>query len=245
MRKYIYSILITCIVLSVSLKLQAQNSSYSFPGAEWEADANTDPCNYFNKLKAFVRDSMQTTGLVIVKNGKVALSFGDIEETSYIASARKSIMSMLYGNYLYNGTINPATSLKELNINDVQKLLPIEESATVKDILTSRSGVYHPASNEGSDPSIPKRGTKQPGTHFVYNNWDFNVAGAILEQSTKQSIYELFMKDLAIPLGMQDYILSKQKKYGDSTLSIYPASHLYLSTRDKARLGYLMLRKGN
>lgn len=244
MRKII-SIFFVCMMLFASQKLQAQPSNYSFPGKEWEADPNKDPCNYFNKLKVFVRDSMNTTGLVIVKNGKVALSFGDIEETSYIASARKSIMSMLYGKYLTNGTINPAASLKDLKINDVQKLLPVEESATIKDVLTSRSGVYHPASNEGSDPSIPKRGTKQPGTHFVYNNWDFNVAGAILEQSTKQSIYELFLKELAIPLGMQDYYVSKQKKYGDSTLSIYPASHFYLSTRDMARLGYLMLRKGN
>lgn len=233
------------MVLSVTLKLQGQNSNISFPDKEWEAVANTDPCNYFNSLRIFVRDSMNTTGLMIIKNGKVALSFGDIEEVSYIASARKSLVSMLYGKYLNNGAINISTTLKELNVNDVHKLLPIEESASIKDVLTSRSGVYHPASNEGSDPSIPKRGTKQPGTHFVYNNWDFNVAGAILEQSTKQSIYELFMKDLAIPLGMQDYYISKQKKYGDSTRSIYPASHFYLSTRDMARLGYLMLRNGN
>lgn len=244
-RKYIYILLTSGIIFSVTLKLQAQNSSYSFPDKEWEEVSNTDPCNYFNSLRTFVRDSMNTTGLMVIKNGKVALSFGDIEEVSYIASARKSIVSMLYGKYLNNGTINISSTLKELNVNDIQKLLPIEESATIKDILTSRSGVYHPASNEGSDPSIPKRGTKQPGTHFVYNNWDFNVAGAILEQSTNQSIYELFMTDLAIPLGMEDYDISKQKKYGDSTLSIYPASHFYLSTRDMARLGYLMLRKGN
>lgn len=245
MRKYSYILLTSGIVLCLSIKLQAQNSNTLFPDKEWEEVSNTDPCNYFNSLRTFVRDSMNTTGLMIIKNGKVALSFGDIEEVSYIASARKSIVSMLYGKYLNNGTINISTSLKELKVNDIQKLLSIEESATIKDILTSRSGVYHPASNEGSDPLIPKRGTKQPGTYFVYNNWDFNVAGAILEQNTNQSIYELFLNDLAVPLGMQDYYISKQIKYGDSTLSKYPASHFYLSTRDMARLGYLMLRKGN
>jgi len=245
MRKYIYILLTSCIFLVVTLKLYSQNSSISFPEKDWEAVSNTGPCNYFNSLRTFVRDSMNTTGLMIIKNGKVALSFGDIEELSYIASARKSIVSMLYGKYLYNGRINISSTLKDLNVNDIQKLLPIEESASIRDLLTSRSGVYHPASNEGSDPTIPKRGTKQPGTHFVYNNWDFNVAGAILEQSTNQSIYDLFMNDLAIPLEMQDYYISKQKKFGDLTISIYPASHFFLSTRDMARIGYLMLRNGN
>ena len=71
------------------------------------------------------------------------------------------------------------------------------------------------------------------------------MAGVLLEQATNQSIYELFYNDLAKPLGMQDFDRSKQKKYGDTKVSIYPASHFYLSTRDMARLGYLMLRKGN
>jgi CubicO group peptidase (beta-lactamase class C family) len=196
-------------------------------------------------LKAFVRDSMNTTGIIIIKSGEVVLSFGDTQEVSYIASARKSIVSMLYGKYVENSTINLNTTLKELNITDIQGLLPIEEKASIKDILTSSSGVYHPPSNEGSDPNMPQRGTKQPGTYFVYNNWDFNVAGTILEEKTNKSIYYLFEKDIALPIGMQDYEVSKQKKYGDSTVSIHQASHFYLSTRDMARLGYLMLRKGN
>ena len=51
---------------------------------------------------------------------------------------------------------------------------------------------------------------------------------------------------------MADWSLSKQKYGGtwkassDGTLppSYYPAYHIYLSTRDMARIGYLMLRKG-
>ncbi len=44
---------------------------------------------------------------------------------------------------------------------------------------------------------------------------------------------------------MQDFKLEKQQKSGDSTKSKYLAYHFWLSTRDMARLGLLMMNKGN
>jgi CubicO group peptidase (beta-lactamase class C family) len=44
---------------------------------------------------------------------------------------------------------------------------------------------------------------------------------------------------------MQDWNRNIQRKIGDSTLSVYKACHLWFSTRDMARIGYLMLRKGS
>ncbi len=49
---------------------------------------------------------------------------------------------------------------------------------------------------------------------------------------------------LARPLQMQDFSKAAQVKTGDSTKSRYLAHHMVFSTRDMARLGYLMLRKG-
>ncbi len=47
------------------------------------------------------------------------------------------------------------------------------------------------------------------------------------------------------PIGMQDFQRDLHKKSGDMTQSNHPAYHMHFSTRDMARLGYLMLREGN
>ncbi len=41
--------------------------------------------------------SIETTGLMIVVGGKSLFEYGDLTELSYIASVRKSVLSMLYG----------------------------------------------------------------------------------------------------------------------------------------------------
>jgi CubicO group peptidase (beta-lactamase class C family) len=44
---------------------------------------------------------------------------------------------------------------------------------------------------------------------------------------------------------MQDFKREAQRKSGNLIKSVHPAYHIWLSTRDMARLGYLMLRAGN
>lgn len=41
--------------------------------------------------------ALPTTALLVVGDGEVVLEYGDISEVSYIASVRKSVLSMLYG----------------------------------------------------------------------------------------------------------------------------------------------------
>ena len=100
------------------------------------------------------------------------------------------------------------------------------------------------AANIGGRVKGLPRGKTAPGTKFVYNNWDFNVAGTIFEMRTGKSIYDVFEADIARPLQLQDWDRSKHKRTGDASKSIHLAYHFNLSTRDMARLGELMLRKG-
>jgi CubicO group peptidase (beta-lactamase class C family) len=191
----------------------------------------------------------QTTGMVIVVNGRVLFEYGDTGQVSYVASVRKSIVSMLYGKYVANGTIPLDKTLRALRIDDKQGLLPSELEATVGDLLSARSGVYHPAANLGDASALsPTRGSVAHGSYFLYNNWDFNALGAILERETGRSIYDLFSTDIAAPIGLEDWS-SKPGAHADAIrndtgLSHFPAHHFVLSTRDMARLGYLMLRQG-
>jgi CubicO group peptidase (beta-lactamase class C family) len=148
-----------------------------------------------------------------------------------------------------NGTIRLDKRLRDIGLDDKGGLLPTELDATIRDLLSARSGVYHPAANLGdASARAPARGSVRPGSYFLYNNWDFNVLGAILERETGQSIYALFSRDLAKPIGLQDWNDDPeaylQAIRNDTGLSNYPAHHFVLSTRDMARLGYLMLRRG-
>lgn len=194
--------IILTVILSIIFidNLQSQNSKV-FPDSTWLKHDTIEKVGYdskkFNEINRFIIDSLNTTGLVVIVDGKILFDYGDIDELSYIASCRKSILSMIYGKYVENNTINLDKTLEELEFDDIQGLLPIEKKATVRNLITARSGIYHPASNEGSDnKNNPGRGSMKPGTYFLYNNWDFNAAGAIFEQQTGLNIYDAFKKDI-------------------------------------------------
>ena len=114
-----------------------------FPGVNWERETNGLSPETVRGVDAFVH-TLDTTGLMVVKNGRVVYEYGDVKRLSYLASTRKSVLSMLYGPYVASGKIRLDATLKDLGMSDVGGLLPIEERAKVIDLITARSGVYHP-----------------------------------------------------------------------------------------------------
>jgi CubicO group peptidase (beta-lactamase class C family) len=190
--------------------------------------------------------TLATTGLMAVVGGRVLLEHGDVRAVSYLASVRKSVLSMLFGIAVANGTVKLDRTLAEIGIDDIGGLTPVEREATVRDLLSARSGVYHAASNAGDDlASAPPRGSQRRGTYYLYSNWDFNALGTIFERETGRNIYDALESDLARPIRMEDFDRAAQRKSGDTTRSVHLAYHMNLSTRDMARIGYLMLREGS
>ncbi len=235
------------IVLAVALVAPLQSQSV-YPAQDWESIASPESVGFSSErlaaLRAFV-STLDTTAMMVVVGGKSLFTYGDLAHLSYLASGRKSVLSLLYGQYVDDRTISLDRTLSDLKFTDVGGLQPIELSATIRDLLTARSGIYHPASNGGDDLAhAPPRGSQKPGTRYLYNNWDFNAAGAIFEKLTGRDIYDAFEQDLARPLGMQDFDRARQAKNGDLTASQYPAYPIWLSTRDMARIGLLALRGG-
>ncbi len=188
---------------------------------------------------------LNTQSLLVVSNGRVLYSFGDVSDTGYIASVRKSVLAILFGPYVEAGNLSLNDTLETLGIDDHLGLSHQEKQARVADLLRSRSGVYHPAANGGDSlASAPPRGSKSPGSYFLYNNWDFNALGHIFEQQTGVSVYTALALRLAEPLAFQDFDLSEQELHGDESRSQYLAYHMFLSARDLARIGVLMLNEG-
>jgi CubicO group peptidase (beta-lactamase class C family) len=238
------------IIITVTLNTYGQENNKCFPDSVWQKHDSIEKIGYdsqkLTELRKYVIDSLNTTGLFIIVDGKCLFEYGDVEELSYIASCRKSLLSMMYGKYVENETINLDMTLEELEFDDIHGLLPIERKATIRNLITARSGIYHPASNDGDNSEhAPPRGSVTPGDYYLYNNWDFNAAGEIFEKRTKKNIYKTFEQDIAVPIKMQDFKIEKQRKIGDTTKSKYLAYHFWISTRDMARVGLLMLNDGN
>jgi CubicO group peptidase (beta-lactamase class C family) len=186
-----------------------------------------------------------TSAMLVLRGGKPVFSYGNIAEVSYVASVRKSFVSMLYGPAVARGAIRLDRTLADMGFDDMGGLLPVERTATIRDLLMARSGVYHKAANEGdASDRAPPRGSVKPGSYFLYNNWDFNALGAIYERETGRDFYKAFAEDIAAPIGLEDWRTEAQIIRNDTHLSDYPARHFMVSTRDMARLGQLMLQRG-
>lgn len=237
------------ILLFLTLSFGFTNAQV-FPGDEWSFNENPEADGWdrakLRELRDYIIDSTVVTGLIIVHKGQIVYNYGDLDENSYIASCRKSVLAMLYGKYVEDGTIDLNKTIEELGIDDVEGILPIEKSATTQDLISARSGVYHPEGYPGGMQQFaPERGSVEPGSYWLYSNWDFNVAGYVFEQETGKDIYDEVEDQLAKPLNMQDWYRNLQNKQGDTTISKYLAYPMWFSTRDMARIGLLMLNKGN
>ena len=232
------------------LECKNKNSNYQIGGTKSKKKLkNKKKTKYqINKNMNNLMDIQGYKSIIFSKDDDIIFQYGDITyNKGYLASCRKSILAILYG--MYNININK--TLEELDIDDKIKLSKTERSATIKNLLSARSGIYHPASNEGDDKNKPERHTKKPDEYFVYNNWDFNVLGTIFEQETGETIYDA-LNDLGQKIGFEDYDLEFNKKTykhrvdedKEKSLSIHPPYHIFLSARDMLKIGKLMLNKG-
>jgi CubicO group peptidase (beta-lactamase class C family) len=197
--------------------------------------------------RAFAEE-INSAAVMVLCDGKVFVSWGNVTTKYSIHSIRKPLLSALYGIYWGRGKINLEATLEELKIDDIPPSLTKEEKmATVSDLLKSRSGVFHEAAAEsqGMSEARPKRGSHPPDTFFYYNNWDFNALGTIFEKVTGAKIFEAFKKEIADPIGMEDFSLDDCRYSYEENKSKHPAYNFRMTARDMARFGLLYLRKGN
>jgi CubicO group peptidase (beta-lactamase class C family) len=238
-----YGLVITCVVTFLA-GASAQDLKTTHPGVNWER-VKPELAGYSSArlaaLGAWLK-TQQTTALVVSVGGRLIFEYGDTSRVSKVASVRKSILAMLFGNYAAQGKVNFDATVEQLGLEDVQPFLPIEKHATLTHLLTARSGIYLPSGNDTLTSLSPRRGAQAPGTHFQYQNWDFNAAGAAFEKITGTDVFDALEKALARPIGMQDFDRTRQRKVSALSDSVHPEYAMYLSTRDMARIGVLMAR---
>ena len=194
----------------------------------------------------FLEQESGMDAFVALKGDQVLAAWGETALPINTHSVRKSVLSALYGIAIGKGLVRLDQTLAELGIDDqVVPLTAAERGATVRDLLTSRSGVYIEAAGEtqGMKDGRPRRGSHRPGEAFYYNNWGFNVLGIIFEKQTKLSIGQALYDWIARPTGMRtfrpEHVIYAQPDYTEHRQFV-----IFLSAEDLARLGALFLREG-
>ncbi|WP_175497123.1 serine hydrolase domain-containing protein [Variovorax boronicumulans] len=219
-----------------------------FPAAQWATPSAAEP-SHWSEAKLKVADafaaSIKSDAYLVIDKGVLVHAYGDIDKPMNLASVRKSVQSVLYGIHVGRGEIDLDQTLGQLGIGDKDGLSDTERTATVRQLLQLRSGVYHPAAYETAQAKAerPARGSHAPGEFWYYNNWDANVLGTIFERRTGRSVFEALKTDLAEPLQFQDFRYPQDTESRLERSSEHPAQVMHLSARDLARIGLLMARR--
>jgi len=206
--------------------------------AGWNPDALEQAKRYY--------DSINSTAAIVIYQGKVLFSWGDVTKSTNVHSIRKSFLSSLIGIEKEKGTFQLDQTLGELSIDDSPPLNSLEKNAQISHLLTSTSGIYLPAGEEswGMRRARPNRGAHLPGSYYYYNNWDFNVLGTIYNQETESDLFEDFKSNIAEPIGMEDFQLGHTHYKYENRRSRHPSYLFRMSARDLARFGQLYLQEG-
>ncbi|MBS0331303.1 MAG: serine hydrolase, partial [Proteobacteria bacterium] len=189
----------------------------------------------------------EVRGLVVLNAGHPVVQFGEVSAVDRIASCRKSFLCALYGIAVRDRKLDIDQTLAQVGIDDYQPLTEVERSATIRQLLQARSGVYIPSSAEtpAMKAARPARGSHAPGSFWYYNNWDFNVLGEVYQRLTGWSVFQAFEHQLARPLGFEDFDPMRDARFGyDREYPRFPAYNLWLSARDMAKFGQLYLQRG-
>ena len=220
------------------------------PSSDWLAAPSDGRWNADVLAEAWAyAKTIDTSAVMVVEGGRIAASFGDIERRFMCHSMRKSFLSALYGIHVTEGRISRGSTLADLDIDDKEGLSGREKGATVLDLLSARSGIYHPTVYESQWMRSIKelRHSHAPGTFWCYNNWDFNALGTIYEKLIGRSLFEDFRDRIAKPIGMQDFRYDDERKdgeYAHGAETVHPAYPFRMSSRDLARFGLLFLNEG-
>ena len=226
------------------------SGQHIYPGVTWDRYGRSVPNNWnlntLRQAKNFSED-IYSAALVVVLDGKILMSRGEVNEKYKVHSIRKSFLNALYGIHVANGKIDLNKTLAQLGIDEDTPLTPAEKQARVFELLQSRCGVYIEANYQSKrkKKAMPARGAHPPGKFFFYNNWCFNALGTIFQKKTGKDIFEEFKVRIATPLQMQHYIVPDDGEYvKDDSFSIHPAYTFRMSALDMARFGLLYMRGG-
>lgn len=258
MTKYALLTLIFFLCFSFSIHAQEQGlSSQEIPVGNL-SESGLDP-EAIQKLVDLIASTPPNDfrSVVVIKDGKLVVEeyFHTFWRTSLhdIRSAGKSITGMLMGIALKQGLVKSV----EDPVYDYLAMAPPtkkHEAIKIRHLLTMSSGL-DADSDDSSTPgqagqwiglddwtpyiqTVPMK--RKPGQRWVYSDLNSQLVGTIIENTSGMSLSEFAKKHLFEPLGIREYYW-QQSKAGSTVAS----GNLFITGLDFAKLGLLVLNKGN
>lgn len=202
-------------------------------------------------------ESFQTTSFLVMRQDTILFEYYALDHNkstvSNSFSTAKSLVSLLIAIAVNDGFISSidepvASYLSEFNNKDMNGI-------TIRHMLTMSSGLSW--SESGANPFsdnaeayygndlrrlvLNKKPIRKPGEVFEYTSMSTQVLAYVLEAATKKPMEDYFQERLWRRIGSEnDAFWSKDAEAGD--LKAYCC--MYLTTRDYARLGLLILNGG-
>ncbi len=200
------------------------------------------------QIDPYVRQRMpRTTSLVVIRGGFVVFEKyweGDEETLRVTLSATKSVMSILVGIAVGRGEMpGPETKLVDaLGWLDRARLRGDVGTIEIRHLLTHTSGLAHAMGLRTGRSAIEELlhvplGSR-PGEAFDYNNLNTDILSMILTDSTGLTAAEYAQRNLFGPLGLRRFTWTQRDGYSVG------AGGLIMTTRDLAKVGYLLLEHG-
>jgi CubicO group peptidase (beta-lactamase class C family) len=215
--------------------------------------------SFFNKM---MNENHQVHSILLVKDGKLALEkyFGayDANKTHDLRSATKSIRSVLVGIAIDKGFIESVDDPISKYLKDLQpakNVDPRKTQITIRHLLTMSTGLDcndWDKSSKGQEDKVYKKKdwlqytldlpmVRDPGDSALYCSMGVVLAAEVVSQASGMSIDAFAEKYLFTPLGIEN------AEWGHTTTGrdIIPSGkRLYMTSRDFAKIGQLVLNNG-
>lgn len=187
-----------------------------------------------------------SAALAVYKAGEQQLVWGDFDKLFDIRSIRKSIANFVIARLVKEGLLSLDTSISELGIDEPEYSLSLtERTATVQQLMESRSGVYIPAAKEtrSIERFRPPRGKHAPGEKWFYNNWDFNVLEAVARKANGNTSYCDTLSHYVAPMLPAFTAADRCRLSFNKSGSVYPAHEVRMSARELARIAQVFVHQ--
>lgn len=238
----------------------------SYPAEDWKpanpARAGWDETKLADAKSVF--EGLDSAAVMVVHKGRLVASWGSVETPYTAQSVRKALLNSLVGALVDEKKLSLDATLADLGIDDSDPpLTDAEKQATLRDLLHSRSGIFHSALYEVGGWAKARTTLREReaaagadlyphGSLWIYNNWDFNAIGTIVEKAAGEEIGPFFEQRIARRIGMEDFRPedveyttrdhAAEKRFGN--VSDHRAYMFNISTRDLARYGVMQLGCG-
>ncbi len=199
-------------------------------------------------------ENLQTRALLVVRNGNIiaeAYVEGFSPQTPLMGwSMGKSLSAIMLGHLAYVDKLamDEANLFAEWSGDDrrnitLQQLLQMSSGLDFSEVYAPGSDATRMLFVEASASGVAKASAliHPPGTHFSYSSGTANLLSEVFVNRTggTQAAVDTLHKEILAPMAMAHTTLEL-----DASGVFMGSSNIYSSTRDWARLGLLLLQKG-